>query len=310
MKCRCLIWQQGDTLGYVALQSVTSGHVPGRDVTREALEAMTVDRDPRSDLGVWLGEELRDARLAAGYVSQEQFARELGFDRTVVVKAETGARPPSEELAGKIAGMFPDLCNGLYVRLSAIARKSNGPIPGWFADWVDIENRASVIRWWEPMLIPGLLQTEDYARAVLSSWRRDTGDEVDAKLAIRLGRQSVLACADFRVLIDESVLHRCIGAPEVMARQLEHLLVMGARSNVTIQVVPGAADAYAGLSGAFAVAEIPGEADAAYLETGIQGLTVRDPALVGKAARMFDDLRDEALSRPRSMELIAEVEKS
>ena len=75
-------------------------------------------------------------------------------------------------------------------------------------------------------------------------------------------------------------------------------------------MVPGDASAYAGLSGAFAVAEVPGEAHAAYLETGIQGITVRDPTLVSSAARMFDDLRDEALSRSRSLELMAEVEKS
>ena len=172
---------------------------------------MANDRDARGDLGVWLGEELRCARLAAGYTSQDQFARELGFDRTVIVKAETGARPPSEDMAARIAEMFPDLCNGLYVRLAGIARKSNGPIPGWFADWVEIEAKATSLRWWEPLLIPGLLQTEDYARAVLSTWRRDSPDEVEAKVAIRLGRQSVLASADFRVLLDESVLHRRTG---------------------------------------------------------------------------------------------------
>ena len=137
---------------------------------------MANDRDARGDLGVWLGEELRCARLAAGYTSQDQFARELGFDRTVIVKAETGARPPSDDMAARIAEMFPDLCNGLYVRLAGIARKSNGPIPGWFADWVEIEAKATILRWWEPLLIPGLLQTEDYARAVLSTWRRDNPD--------------------------------------------------------------------------------------------------------------------------------------
>ena len=62
---------------------------------------------------MWLGEELRRARLSAGYTSQDRLARELGFDRTVIVKAETGARPPSDDMAGRIAEMFPDLCNGL-----------------------------------------------------------------------------------------------------------------------------------------------------------------------------------------------------
>ena len=68
---------------------------------------MANDRDARSDLAVWLGEELRRARLAAGYTSQEQFARELGFHRTVIVKAETGARPPSDDMAGQRRGDVP-----------------------------------------------------------------------------------------------------------------------------------------------------------------------------------------------------------
>jgi DNA-binding XRE family transcriptional regulator len=113
---------------------------------QEGTDVMANDRDARGDLGVWLGEELRCARLAAGYTSQDQFARELGFDRTVIVKAETGARPPSDDMAARIAEMFPDLCNGLYVRLAGIARKSNGPIPGWFADWVEIEAKATSLR--------------------------------------------------------------------------------------------------------------------------------------------------------------------
>ena len=100
---------------------------------------MANDREPRSDLSVWLGEELRRARVAAGYTSQDQLARDLRFDRTVIVKAETGARPPSENIAPRIAEKFPDLCNGLYVQLAEIARKSNGPIPGWFADWLSLD---------------------------------------------------------------------------------------------------------------------------------------------------------------------------
>ena len=72
----------------------------------------------------------------------------------------------------------------------------------------------------ETQFVQGLFQTEDYARAVLSTWRRDSPDEVEAKVAIRLGRQAVLASADFRVLLDESVLHRRIGAPEVTGMQL------------------------------------------------------------------------------------------
>lgn len=228
---------------------------------------MANDRDPRNDLGAWLGDKLRTAREAAGYTSQDALARELGFDRTTINKAETGASPPTLDVASRITARFPGLCNGLYADLATLARRANGngSIPDWFSDWVEIEAKASVLRWWEPSLIPGLLQTEDYARAVLSSWRRSSDEEVEAKVATRLDRQAILAHVDYRVLIDESVLHRRVGGPRVMAGQLDHLVAMGARPNITIQVVPEAAGAYAGLSGAFAVANIPGEADIAYL---------------------------------------------
>jgi Domain of unknown function (DUF5753) len=92
-----------------------------------------------------------------------------------------------------------------------------------------------------------------------------------------------------------------------MAGQLDHLGEMGRRPNITIQVVPGAAGAYAGLSGAFAVATVADGQHAAYLETGVRGMTVLDASLISQAAIMFDDLRDEALSRSRSLEFIAEV---
>src|SRR5260370_5044709 len=152
---------------------------------------MAKDREPRSDLGVWLGEELRGARLAAGYTSQEQFAREIGFDRTVIVKAETGARPPSDDLAGKIAETFPGLCNGLYVQLATMARKSTGPIPGWFADWLDAERQAHALRIWQPLIVPGLLQTAEYARALFVAAGEDA-DRVEELIAARLERQAIL----------------------------------------------------------------------------------------------------------------------
>ena len=146
---------------------VTYRHASSRGQHREALaSAMANDRDPRSDLGAYLGDELRRVRLAAGIDSQELLARELGFDRTVIVKAETGSSPPSKDVAPKVAARFPELCNGLYVSLAEIARKSNGPIPGWFADWLEAEREAHTLRVWSPLLVPGLLQTADYARTL------------------------------------------------------------------------------------------------------------------------------------------------
>jgi hypothetical protein len=93
----------------------------------------------------------------------------------------------------------------------------------------------------------------------------------------------------------------------MMAGQLDHLVEVGRRPNITIQVVPGAAGAYAGLSGAFIIATMADGQQAVYLETGVRGMTVLDASVVSQAAITFDDLRDEALSRSRSLEFIAEV---
>jgi transcriptional regulator with XRE-family HTH domain len=271
---------------------------------------MANDRDPRSDLGAWLGEELRGARLAGGYTSQDQFARELGFDRTVVVKAETGARPPSDEMAAKISEIFPGLCNGLYVRLVAIARKSSGPIPGWFADWLTREREAASIRIWQPIIIPGLLQTADYARALFVGERQSLeGDALEELVTARLARQAIFdkpAPPHLWVVLDEAVLHRLIGTAKIMHDQLVQLADLAERPCISIQVIPASSGAHAGLACAFLIGSADGEPDLLLVEA-IEDQTLRDPEVVRKAAVVFDLVRGDALPRGSSQDLILKV---
>jgi transcriptional regulator with XRE-family HTH domain len=268
---------------------------------------MANDRDPETNAAAFLGAELRRARLAAGIKSQDKLAQMLGYDRSVIAKAETGERPPSEDV---MEALVKALGLGQVVtRLASLARRSTG-IPAWFLDWVAIERDAVALHTWQSALIPGLLQTPEYAHAVLSSWRLDTDGDIEAKLAARTGRQAILDRddpPDLCALLDESVLHRCIGSAAIMAGQLEHLAQAAHRPNVTIQLVPEQAGAYAGLSGAFWVATAATGQQAAHLETGVQGMTVIEPALVRKAARLFEMLRSDALPWTRSLELIAEA---
>jgi len=168
----------------------------------------------------------------------------------------------------------------------------------------------AILHTWQSALIPGLLQTPDYARAILASWRLDTDGGIEAKLAARIDRQAILDRddpPDLCALPDESLLHRCIGSAVVTAGQLEHLAQAARRPNVTIQLVPEQAGAYAGLSGAFWVATAAGGQQSAHLETGVQGMTVVEPALVRKAARLFEMLRSDALPWTRSLDLITEA---
>ena len=268
---------------------------------------MANDRDPETNAAASLGAELRRARMAAGIKSQDKLAQMLGYDRSVIAKAETGERPPSEDV---MEALVKTLGLGQVVtRLASLARRSTG-IPAWFLDWVAIERDAVTLHTWQSALIPGLLQTPEYARAVLASWRLDTDGDIEAKLAARTGRQAIVDRddpPDLCALLDESVLHRCIGSAAIMAGQLEHLARAARRPNVTIQLVPEQAGAYAGLSGAFWVATAATGQQAAHLETGVQGMTVIEPALVRKAARLFEMLRSDALPWTRSLELIAEA---
>jgi transcriptional regulator with XRE-family HTH domain len=269
---------------------------------------MARNRDPAMNAAAFLGGELKRARLAAG-LTQEQVARMTGYDRTVITKAETGASPPTPDV---LSALLETLQPGQVLdpgevisRLGALVRQSGG-IPAWFLDWVAVEAAATVIRWWEPLLVPGLLQTEQYARAVLG-WGPDAGDDLDGKVAARLERQRIFQKEpppQVWMLLGEPVLSYCVGSAGVMRKQVEHLSAMAQRPHVTIQVVPDAAAAYGGRSGAFAVAAAGPSDTAAYLETGVQGMTVRDPRLVARAEYMFEHLRAEAVPRSQMPDLL------
>jgi hypothetical protein len=214
------------------------------------------DLDPGVSPRHHLGAEIRRAREEAG-MSQAELAKITSHDRTYVTKAETGDIDLSEAFAAGCDRAFPGR-RGWFSRFWHDSHRWDHPYPAWFHDWVEkFERLAVILRAWQPSLVPGLLQTADYARAIFASWRRDSGDAVEVNVAARIGRQRILdgeGPPDLRVLLDESVLCREVGSAAVMHGQLEHLLGMARRPNVSVQVVPTAARAYLGLAGAFSIA--------------------------------------------------------
>jgi hypothetical protein len=172
--------------------------------------------------------------------------------------------------------------------------------PPWFRSWVEHEQRAATLRLWQPCVLSGLLQTEDYARVILTVEPGVTDEEVDARLAARLARQATLTRDDppgAWFLMDEAALRRCIGTPAVMAAQLAHLAGMARLPNVTIQVVPSIA--HAGLLGGFALTE-----RAAYVETAVAGQVFEDTVIIADLLTRFDTLRNEAFRGSESLTLI------
>jgi transcriptional regulator with XRE-family HTH domain len=237
-----------------------------------------------------LAQLLTQSRVDAGYSSHAKLAKRLSVSRPVITRAENASQPvPSPGLLVAWA----DATDAPLATLNDYAARARAP-RGWFARWAeDFEPRATMIRWFEPLLIPGLLQTESYARAVLS-WKPDSAN-TETNLATRLARQSVLERAELRVLILGSVLNREVGSAMIMAEQLEHLLTVGSRPTVMLQIVPDIPEVAGVLGGAFAVAT-EGSADVAvYSESSIQGSVHTDMDLVARAVRVFDGLRMDAL---------------
>jgi transcriptional regulator with XRE-family HTH domain len=264
--------------------------------------------DPASNPAAFLGAELRRARVAAGFTSQESLAARLGYDRTVIAKAETGERPPTPEVADALeAELFGTSPSGLVGRLARLARRADGPVPAWFEDWLEAERQALTLRYWQPIIIPGLFQTADYARALLLAAQTDTSDEaIGALVAARLARQAIFEKPDppdVVVVLDEAVLRRLVGSPQVMYEQLTQIADLSGRPYISVQVVPADNGANAGLGGALNIASGDGTPDVVHMDA-VEGQTTERRALVRKAAVAFERVRGDALSRRQSRDLI------
>jgi hypothetical protein len=181
--------------------------------------------------------------------------------------------------------------------------------PAWFHRWPEAEEQAQTLRWYEPLVIPGLLQTDDYARAVLrgqpdateeKSQRRSAHGYCARKCCLRTTRQT---CG----VVDEGVLHRCIGDRGIRQEQLAHLCHMAERSRISVQVIPAETGAHAGLLAHFAIAEVNGQRDTVYLETATVGQVIEMPAIIAQASVVFDTLRSLALTGGASLDLIMKV---
>jgi transcriptional regulator with XRE-family HTH domain len=261
------------------------------------------------------GAELRFYRTQAG-LSQAELATLVNISHDVISKIETGERAPAKAFPERLDAV-PELDTRaalarLWNRLSKSAR--HRAYPGWFDRWPEAEARATALRWYEPLLVPGLLQTGQYARAVLRTRIGDTDEEIDEMVAARLERQAVLEKdkpPTLWVVLDEGVLRRAVGGTCVMREQLDRLADAARRPNVVIQVIPASTGAHQGLNGgAFIVADLPDTASVAYQDTAVSGQIVESLDGIAALAVLWDTLKADVLSRAASLELIEEVAKT
>jgi hypothetical protein len=221
---------------------------------------------------------------------------------------ESYQRPPTASLAKALDKAFGT--SGTYARMER--RLCNLPFPASFRSFAPHEAEAATLRMFEHSLIPGLLQTPEYARAVLETKPNSTVDEVDDLVSGRLTRQSVLGRDDppaplVYALIDEGALNRPVAPPAVMHDQLAHLVDLSREPNVTIQVVPYDAGGHSGLLGAFVIADRPSAARIVFIEDVCGGRVSEDAATVAEVALRFDALRSESLPKNDSRTRIESV---
>ncbi len=174
-----------------------------------------------------------------------------------------------------------------------------------------MEAAADSIRSYSQALIPGLLQTAEYARAVLGAIRTDLeATEIDRRVELRIARQQLLigeSPLTLATILDEAIVRRPVGAPMIMRRQLEHLAKVAALRNITLQVLPFHSGAHAGMDGEFAIIGFPepAETDVVYIENATSDLYVEDADAVSRYIEIFNRVRDAALSPTASRAFLA-----
>lgn len=252
---------------------------------------------PREQLAI----VLKQARLEAGFASHGALAKKLSVSRPVVSKAENPLHPvPSDALlaawakaTGTAAETFTEL-----------AQRAKSGTPDWFVPYLTAEANATMLRCWAPLIIPGLLQTETYARAVLAI-DTYTPERLAELLAVRMERQQVLGRAYFTVIIDASVLSRNIGDATVMADQCGHLAAMAERPNIALHVVE--ADMNTGAWGQLDIASRDGLVTVNFT-TATDDVTTTATGQVDRALQAYERILGRAMPPQASLDFVRKQE--
>jgi transcriptional regulator with XRE-family HTH domain len=266
--------------------------------------------------------ELRRLREAAR-LTCEEVAEHLECSASKISRVETGRVSVSPRDVRDMLELYnvPAAQREGLVQLARDSRQK-----GWwhafsdtmqpqFATYVGLESAASEIRIYEVSLIPGLLQTEDYARAVIRSGMMSSpGDDVERAVALRMARQPAMTRDDppkVWAVVDEAALRRRVGGSGLMRLQLEHLLAQAALPNVAVQVIPFTGGAHPAMGRPFIILVFPErvDTDVVYLEDLTSALYVEDVAEVDRYNVFFNHLRATALSFDDSAALITSVLK-
>ncbi|TCO51486.1 helix-turn-helix protein [Kribbella antiqua] len=221
-------------------------------------------------LRIMLGGQLRRMRESAG-ISRADAGWQIRASESKVSRMELGRVGFKERDVSDLLELYGLEDGEERARLMELARAANNPgwwsrygdvMPTWFNNYVGLEVAATLIRTYEVMFVPGLLQTQEYARAVVQLGKSYLpAEEIEQRVQLRVTRQQILTRsshpARLWVVIDESVLRRPVGGDDILRKQIEHLMMWAQEPNVTLQIMPFSSVGYPGAGGAFSILRFP-----------------------------------------------------
>ena len=267
-----------------------------------------------------LAAELRRLRRVAD-MNREEASAQTGINNATLYRIETArARPQMRTLAALLNLYGVDAEQREYLTIlcrdagkQGWLRPYHSDLPEEYTAYISFEAEAAGVRNYESLFIPGLLQTEEYARAVIRGGLPMAGEpEVEDRVQARMERQAVLtkeAPLKLWAIIDEAALRRVVGGGKVMRAQLAHLADMVKVPNITFQVIPFDAGAHPGMPGAFVLMDFtdPMDTDLIYIDSMAGDLFLESNADVSRYSSIFDNLRAVALSPDASVTFVAEL---
>ncbi|MGC5031845.1 helix-turn-helix domain-containing protein [Micromonospora sp. DT229] len=267
-----------------------------------------------------LAAELRGLRTAAG-LTRDEVSEQTGINPATLYRIETAKVRPQRRTLMAMLDKYGVTDEDKRSELIALSRQAaqlgwlqayESELPELYTTYISFEAEARSVRNYESLFVPGLLQTDNYARAVIRGvLPLATDADVQARVEARMQRQESLRKTEplhLWAILDEAVLHRLTGGPAVMAEQLDALASAAGQPQVTLQVIPFASGAHAGMPGSFVVMDFPDPADPAlvYVDSMAGDLFLEREADVRRYTSTFEHLRATALDPTSSIKLIQE----
>jgi len=268
-----------------------------------------------------LGQELRRLRELKG-MTAEEVAERLLVSQSKISRLENGRRSISQRDVRDLCGVYEVEDHRIVDSLMQMAKDSRqqgwwhsfGDIP--YSVYIGLETDAASLRVYDPQVVPGLLQTRQYAEALIAGALPETAaTDVEKRVQVRLRRQERITAPEnplrLWTVMDEAALRRVVGNRSLMRDQLEHLVEQSQLPHVTVQVIPFDMGAHPGLNGQYAILEFPDAADSSvvYIEGVTSDLYLEKANDVQKYSVMYEHLRAQALNPDQSRQFIADIAK-